>query len=108
MSRISKQSVRKKLFERDHFVCLCCGSDKSLTLDHIIPIYLGGTDLDENLQTLCFSCNIKKSGAVMTLDELRKINEIKDKKKLRLLNKKLNKKMAKQKYREEMIKQIYE
>lgn len=31
------------------------------TIDHIVPVSLGGTNRLENLQTLCRSCNIKKS-----------------------------------------------
>lgn len=40
--------------------CLCCGSRKKLTIDHVVPISQGGTDDIENLQLLCRSCNSRK------------------------------------------------
>lgn len=41
-------------------VCLCCGKKKSLTIDHVVPISLGGKSDIENLQPLCGSCNSSK------------------------------------------------
>lgn len=41
--------------------CLCCGrSDVKLTLDHVIPLAKGGSNMIENAQPLCASCNSKK------------------------------------------------
>ena len=39
--------------------CLRCGADAYLK-DHILPIYLGGSDGIENLQPLCRQCNSAK------------------------------------------------
>lgn len=39
--------------------CLICGSSE-ITIDHIIPVKLGGKNNIENLQPLCRSCNAKK------------------------------------------------
>lgn len=41
--------------------CLFCESTSNLTIDHIKPYSKGGTHGIENLQCLCFSCNLKKS-----------------------------------------------
>ena len=40
--------------------CAYCGSSEHLQLDHIIPIFDGGTNYRENAQTLCHSCNLWK------------------------------------------------
>lgn len=37
--------------------CRFCKSTENLTLDHIIPIFMGGTRCRENAQTLCMMCN---------------------------------------------------
>ncbi len=41
-------------------ICNYCGSSDDLTLDHIFPIKLGGTDDAENLIFACRSCNSSK------------------------------------------------
>ena len=54
------QKLRVKVFERDRYRCLGCGTWKSLSIDHIIPESSGGPTVFENLQTLCRSCNSRK------------------------------------------------
>ena len=41
-------------------ICPCCGKEAKLTLDHIIPLNLGGTHYLDNLQGLCKQCNSSK------------------------------------------------
>lgn len=50
--------------DRDGWVCLHCGSPDDLTLDHVIPWSVGGSDETNNLQTLCRSCNARKGARV--------------------------------------------
>ena len=53
-------SLKWKIFKRDNFTCQACGSQEFLELDHIIPVSKGGKETEENYQTLCKKCNIKK------------------------------------------------
>lgn len=41
--------------------CRACGTTQDLTIDHIMPRSLGGTNNRYNLQCLCRRCNIKKA-----------------------------------------------
>ena len=41
-------------------MCAYCGSKEYLELDHIVPLFDGGTNIKENSQTLCRGCNIWK------------------------------------------------
>ncbi len=49
---------RKELME--NLVCASCGSEEHPEIDHIMPIALGGTSEDTNLQILCRPCNRSK------------------------------------------------
>ena len=55
-----RPSLRTKVFERDRYRCVNCGTWEKLTADHIVPEVLGGTTELYNLQTLCKPCNSKK------------------------------------------------
>jgi hypothetical protein len=52
--------LRTRVYERDDWECLHCGSPENLSLDHIHPYSRGGDDTFENLQTLCRPCNSRK------------------------------------------------
>ena len=51
---------RTNLFRRDKGECLYCGSQKQLTIDHVIPRSKGGRSTWTNLATACHRCNVKK------------------------------------------------
>ena len=58
-SAVSK-ARRLTVFDRDGSRCVQCGRDDGLTIDHIVPRCLGGSNETQNLQTLCWWCNNKK------------------------------------------------
>lgn len=41
-------------------ICVCCGEEKKMTIDHIVPLSKGGSNSIDNIQPLCLSCNSKK------------------------------------------------
>lgn len=51
---------RMRIYKRDNYECIYCGSVKQLTLDHVIPKSRGGKNTWDNLVTCCFTCNLKK------------------------------------------------
>jgi 5-methylcytosine-specific restriction endonuclease McrA len=59
--KLSK-GLPEKLFSLQQGKCACCGlplGDK-YHLDHIVPLALGGTNTDDNIQLLRASCNNQK------------------------------------------------
>lgn len=45
--------------------CLRCGKrTKKLTIDHVVPLSLGGSNTIDNLQPLCLKCNQSKGARV--------------------------------------------
>jgi CRISPR/Cas system Type II protein with McrA/HNH and RuvC-like nuclease domain len=52
---------RHRIYKRDNYQCIYCGSRKDLTLDHVIPKSRGGPNDWMNLVTSCSKCNLKKS-----------------------------------------------
>ena len=56
--------VRLAIYERDGWMCVTCKSGDNLSLDHIIPWSLGGSDEFGNLQTMCRPCNSSKGARV--------------------------------------------
>ena len=59
---ISKR-IRFEIFKRDEFTCQYCGAVPPKTIlhvDHINPVFSGGTNDIDNLVTSCMECNLGK------------------------------------------------
>ena len=52
---INKQ-LKDYIFKRDG-KCLKCGENNDLTIDHVVPVSMGGDNHHSNLQVLCRKCN---------------------------------------------------
>lgn len=57
------QGIVKRLFKLQCGKCACCGLPlgNDYHLDHIMPLALGGTNTDDNIQLLRAECNLRKS-----------------------------------------------
>ena len=55
-----REEIRNRIFARDNWTCQSCGATRNLCLDHIKPFSQGGKTEEDNLQTLCKCCNLKK------------------------------------------------
>ena len=50
----------EELCAKYDYRCVCCGEQKPLTVDHIMPVSKGGSSDISNIQPLCKSCNSSK------------------------------------------------
>jgi hypothetical protein len=60
---VSKR-LRYEILRRDNHACRYCGAaapEAKLTVDHVVPVTLGGSDEPTNLVTACEACNSGKS-----------------------------------------------
>jgi 5-methylcytosine-specific restriction endonuclease McrA len=55
------QVLRKQILDRDQHCCAYCGREAN-TVDHIIPVSLGGDMHPTNLVAACRPCNSAKGG----------------------------------------------
>lgn len=60
---VSKRT-RYEVLKRDNYTCRYCRSaENPITVDHVVPIALGGTDEPSNLVAACRDCNYGKASA---------------------------------------------
>lgn len=56
-------AVQQQIWVRDQFLCMFCGGEMGkvqLTVDHFVPLELGGENVDSNLISACRRCNKQK------------------------------------------------
>lgn len=56
VDKLEKETI-VAVMKRDDYKCKICVTEEDLTIDHIIPLLDGGTNLEDNLQVLCSKCN---------------------------------------------------
>ena len=61
MRREPSEAVKEAVLRRDGQRCCCCSSTLGLQIDHIVPVYLGGSSDFDQLQALCRFCNTQKA-----------------------------------------------
>lgn len=72
---VSKR-LRFAILKRDKFTCQYChATDTVLTIDHVVAVSLGGTDVPSNLVAACYDCNAGKSSSSMTEGDVEAIDE---------------------------------
>ena len=58
------QEVKIAVWQRDKGRCVECGEQKNLEFDHVLPLALGGSNTERNLQLLCETCNRTKGATL--------------------------------------------
>jgi 5-methylcytosine-specific restriction endonuclease McrA len=66
MPRKIPKVIRQAVRNRANFLCEYCHTSEKwqyvmFTIEHVIPVSLGGDDSFENLALSCFVCNRRKS-----------------------------------------------
>lgn len=67
------QTIRERIFSRDHGMCQCteCKATGRIRIaeevDHIVPLWAGGHDVDANRQAINGECHKVKSAAEAAL-----------------------------------------
>ena len=60
-------ATRRRILQRDGYACQCCGVVRADNeIDHRVPLEQGGSNDDDNLQTLCGGpdgCHARKTKA---------------------------------------------
>src|ERR1039457_4803148 len=49
--------LKKRVLQRDGWKCQCCGSPKNFHVNHLVSRSPLGSDVIDNLMTLCASCH---------------------------------------------------
>lgn len=68
--------TRFEVLRRDGYTCRYChATDTPLTIDHVIPVALGGSDDPDNLVAACRDCNYGKSSSSADSELVAEVSE---------------------------------
>lgn len=62
--RAIPREIKVAVWQRDGGRCVECGSKENLEFDHVIPVSLGGSNTERNIQLLCEPCNREKGASI--------------------------------------------
>lgn len=65
------EEQRKEILKSTYNICACCGKKldiDTMTVEHIIPLSIGGSNKKENLTALCKECNSAKNNDLYLAD----------------------------------------
>lgn len=72
---VSKRT-RYEVLNRDGFACRYCHeTDIPLTIDHVVPVALGGSDKPDNLVAACRDCNYGKASTSPDAETVDQVTE---------------------------------
>ncbi len=68
--------TRFEVLRRDNYTCRYCRStDNPLTIDHVTPVSLGGTDDPSNLVACCKDCNAGKASSSLDAEHVAQVDD---------------------------------
>jgi len=70
-----KNDVRLKVFARDNYSCVICGSNNALPNAHVIPRSKGGLGVEKNIVTLCPICHQKLDNSIERKSLMEKVKK---------------------------------
>ena len=65
MANKANMALRAKVYRRDGYRCALCDDPRNLQIHHVVRRSQGGTDLPQNLITLCWKCHAVAHGTRM-------------------------------------------
>jgi HNH endonuclease len=71
-NKISER-IQQQVRNRANYLCEFCHANEQwqyvrFTVDHVIPVSLGGSDNSDNLTLACFHCNRRKTNRLTAID----------------------------------------
>lgn len=67
---------KREVLRRDEYRCQYCGREaRQLTIDHVVPRYLGGEHSWGNLVAACPACNRRKGGRTLSESRMKLLRQ---------------------------------